>query len=584
MRSFFRSFFAALVALVVFTGLAVIILFLWLTAIFSSGKTETGAKAVLVVDLSQTFREQYEDNPLADIGIEGQSDVPGVYDIVRLLAHAKNDTAIHGIFIKCGTNENGFASSEQIRDAIIDFKKSGKFVFAFGDVIPQKAYYVATAAERIYCNPKGGVDWKGFATELPFFKHSLEKLEIEPQIFYAGKFKSATEPLREEHMTDANKLQTSELLNSLYNRLMYSTAGARSLDTTALRRAVNEHSIRFAGDALKFGLVDGLRYDDEVKAEIKQKLGIDKFQKINFVALSKYADAVEYKSNGRDKISVIYAEGDIVDGKGTNEQIGGDTYRSLIRKARLDKDCKAIVIRVNSGGGSSLASENLWREITIAKKDKPVIVSFGDVAASGGYYMSCNANQIFAEPTTITGSIGVFSILPNMQNFFKNKLGVTFDGVKTAPDADELSVSKPLSPMQRQYFQAGVDSIYHDFISRVSDGRNKSIQYIDSIGQGRVWSGSAGLKLGLVDKLGGLDDAIEYAARTAHVNSYYLKEYPEQRNKIDRLVSNYSRSVKMKSIQEELGVEGLKAYSALLELHAITGITQTRLPYRIRIE
>jgi protease-4 len=294
--------------------------------------------------------------------------------------------------------------------------------------------------------------------------------------------------------------------------------------------------------------------------------------------------AVDFKENGKDKISLIYAEGEIVDGKGNNDDIGSETYRWLIRKARFDKDVKAIVIRINSGGGSSLASENIWREISLARKEKPVVVSFGDVAASGAYYLSCNADSIFAEPGTITGSIGVFSILPNMQNFFKDKLGVTFDGVKTAPNADALTISKPLTPMQRAYFQASVDSIYHDFKSRVADGRSKTIEYVDSIGQGRVWSGTRGLELGLVDRLGNLQDAVDCAARMAKTNDYRLKEYPEPKSLLDMVLGNYKKAVSVKAMKEEMGEEGFRTYNAIKQVKALVGTTQTRLPFDFTIE
>src|SRR5580704_13004270 len=341
-----------------------------------------------------------------------------------------------------------------MRLALADFKKSGKFVYAYGEAISQKAYYVAGVANKIYCHPKGDLEWKGFAAEMMYLKGALQKLEIDPQVFYAGKFKSATEPLREDRMTDANRLQQTQLLGDFYNRLLEYTAQSRGLDTAVLRKCANEHLIREAEDALEYRLVDGLKYDDEVKDELREKLNVDKHAWLNFVSLGKYAKAVNYKATGKDKISLIYAEGDVVDGKGEKDEIGSDTYRWLIRKARFDKDVKAIVIRVNSGGGSSLASEDIWREVTLAKKEKPVVVSFGDVAASGAYYLSCDADSIFALPGTITGSIGVFSIIPNLGTFFKNKLGVTFDGVKTAPEADALTVTRPLSAAAKTFIQS----------------------------------------------------------------------------------------------------------------------------------
>jgi protease-4 len=584
MGGFFKSFFAALAALLVFALVAILVLAAVVTGLTSSKRVVVGEKAVLYIDLNLTFREQMQENVLAGLGTDDQYDQPGGYDLVRLIRHAQEDGGIKGVYLKCNNNSNGFATSEEIRNALLDFKKSGKFIYAYGDVIPQKAYYIANVADKIYCNPKGGVEWRGFSVEMTFLKNALQKLEIEPQIFYAGKFKSATEPLREEKMTDANRLQTTQLLTDLFDRLLYSTAEARHLDTIELRRAVNDHLVQYPSDALRFRLVDGLKYDDEIKEEIREKLKLDKHEFINFVSAAKYASAASYKTYGKDRMALIYMEGEIVEGKGNNDEIGSETYRWLIRKARLDTSVKAIVIRINSGGGSSLASENIWREITLAKKDKPVVISFGDVAASGGYYLSCNADSIFAQPNTITGSIGVFSVLPNMQNFFKNKLGVTFDGVKTAPGADPLTVTRPLTPIQRMFLQSEVDSIYLDFKTRVADGRKRTVGYIDSIAQGRVWSGERALRLGLVDRLGGLQDAVDCAARMCRTSNYSLKEYPEPKNFFEMLLGDYKRSARISAVKEELGAEGYRTYLTIKKAKALIGSCQARLPFDLSIE
>ena len=585
MRGFFKTFFAALLAFVVLVLILIFIVVGVTSNLLSPGKPEVGGKAVLVVDLGQTYKEQAQDNPLSDLGSDDQYDVPGLYDLVRILEHAKQDTAIHGIYLKCNSDPNGFATNEEIRHALADFSKSGKFIFAYGDMIPQKAYYVAGVASKIYCNPKGIVEWKGFATEMLYLKGALQKLEIEPQIFYAGKFKSATEPLREDRMTAANRLQLTELLNDFYNRLLLSTAQARNLDTAVLRKCANEDLIRHAQDALDYKLVDGLWYDDQVKDEIRNRLKLDKHDYINFIPVGKYAKAVDFKKTGKDKISLIYAEGDVVDGKGERDEIGSDTYRWLIRKARFDKEVKAIVIRVNSGGGSSLASENIWREVTLARNEgKPVIISFGDVAASGAYYLSCNADSIFAMPGTITGSIGVFTIIPNLQGFFKNKLGVTFDGVKTAPEADEMTVTRPLSPAEKAMIQSDVDTIYHDFKSRVAKGRGRSIDYIDSIAQGRVWSGTMGLSLGLVDRIGTLQDAINCAARMGQTEDFRVVEYPEPRSFLDRILGSYKRSMSVKAMKDEIGEDGYRTFTTLKKVKSMVGVAQTRLPFDLVIE
>jgi protease IV len=583
MNSFLKTFLACFLAVLLFSVMSFFILIGYLTGLATKTKERTGAKAVLVVDLAHVYPEISVQNPLTGFG-EEQYDVPALYDVVRMIKHAKGDSAVKGIYLKCGMNMNGFGSSEEIRNALVDFKSSGKFIYAYADVISQSAYHVANVSTKIYCSPQGGVDWRGMSMKLFFMKDMLDRLDIEPQIFYAGKFKSATEPFREQKMTEPNRIQSSALLNDLYGHFLSLTAETRKIDTATLHRYANENLIQFASDALRYGLVDGLKYDDEVKEEIKGLVKVDRIDAINFVPLGKYASAAGYKREGKDKVAVIYAQGDIIDGKGDQDMIGSETYRNLVRKARLDKTVKAIVFRINSGGGSAMASENIWRELSLAKKDKPVVISFGDVSASGGYYLSCNADSIFAQPNTITGSIGVFTLLPNMQDFFKNKLGVTFDGVKTSPDADILSITKPLTESQRKYFQREVDSIYHTFKSRVADGRKKSIEYIDSIGQGRVWSGTRGLELGLVDRIGGLQDAVECAARMAKVTDYRLREYPDPKSILDLLFGSYGQNTKAKVIKEELGEEGMRTYQTIRRVKRLLGVSQARIPFDFTIE
>jgi protease-4 len=584
MKSFFKIFFASLLALIVFSLISLFLMFGFISGLTSKDKAQIGSKGVVVIDLSTYYPEIGVENPLPSFGGEERYDVPSLYDVVRLINKAKSDSAVKGIYIRSGFNSNGFGASEEIRNALVDFKKSRKFIYAYADIITQRAYHVANVADRIYCNPKGGVDWRGFSTQLAFLKGTLQKLEIEPQIFYAGKFKSATEPFRETQMTDANRLQTTELLYDLYNHFLSTAAITRNIDTATLKRYADQNLVQYPADALRYKLVDGLKYDDEIQDEIRQRLKVDKYAKVNFISIGKYAAAVDFKQSGKDRIAVIYANGNIVDGKGGTDQIGSDNYRNLIRKVRLDKTIKAIVIRVNSGGGSALASENIWREVTLAQKDKPVVVSFGDVAASGGYYMSCSADSIFAQPNTITGSIGVFSLLPNMQSFFNNKLGITFDGVKTSENADALTVVKPLTPMQKQYIQNEVDTIYYDFKSRVSEGRKKSMAYVDSIGQGRVWSGSRALQLGLIDRIGGLNDAVASAATLAKVKDYRLREYPEPPGLFDKYFDDFTENAKNEAIKEELGADGLKTYSTLKKVKQLLGITQTRMPFELIIE
>jgi protease-4 len=414
-----------------------------------------------------------------------------------------------------------------------------------------------------------------------FLKGALEKLEIEPQIFYAGKFKSATEPLRAYEMTEPNKLQTSVYLNDLYSRILMAAAQKSQSDTGLLHQLANTGAIQTATEAVKYKLIDAVKYDDEVKSEIINLLKIGATDEINYVVLSKYAKSADFAVEGDERLAIIYADGDIVDGKGKEGQIASDDYRNIIRKARLDKKVKGIVFRVNSPGGSALASEEIWREITLAKKDKPVVVSFGDYAASGGYYISCNADSIFAQPNTITGSIGVFGIIPNMKKFFNNKLGITFDGVKTGPFADMPSVDRPLNPAERQFIQNSIDTIYSTFKGRVAQGRKLPIEVVDSIAQGRVWTGQRAIQLGLVDKLGSLTDAIECAARMAKIKSYRLKEYPEKKPWFEKMLNNYTGDVKVKTIKEEIGADQYAIMQQLKSVRNMVNVPQARLPFKI---
>ena len=584
MRSFLKIFFASFLALVVFVVVLFFFIAGYIGGIASRPKVETGSDAVLVLDLNETFGEKPVVDALAGFS-ESRYNTPGLYDVIRLIRYAKSDSAIKGIYIKASANANGLGSSEEIRNALLDFKKSRKFVYAFGDVISMKAYYVANISDRIYCNPKGGVEWKGLTSVSPYLKGGLEKLEIQPEIFYAGKFKSATEPLRADKMSDANRLQLSEILSDIFNHMLDQTAVARSQDSSILRRCVDQQLIHTASDAVQYKLVDGEKYNDQVMEEIAGKLKVGSINSINFVPLGKYYESakLKYASTGSDKIVIIYAEGDIVGGKNSQKEIGQDIYRYFIRKARLDNDVKAIVLRINSGGGSALVSENLWRELTLAKAAKPVVLSFGDVSASGGYYLSCNADSIFADPMTITGSIGVFSMLFNTQSFFKNKLGITFDGVHTAKEQDALSMVQPLTDLQKKFIQNDVDSIYHDFTSRVASGRNKTISYIDSIGQGRIWSGEKALELGLVDRIGGVQDAMDCAARMAKLTTYRLREYPEPENFLDLLLNNYTQTVKAKTIREDLGEQGAKWYQTMSDYQSMSGVPQARLPFEFSL-
>jgi protease-4 len=584
MKSFFKIFIASLLALIVFTILGVMVLIGLAASASSSDKPVIGNDAVLVLDLSKPYKETVQENPFASLTTDGDFEIPSLFEMVRLIEHAKKDANVKGIYILASSNANGFAASEEIRKALLDFRKSKKFVVAYGETITQKGYSVANVAQKIFVHPQGGLEWAGFSSNLLFLKGMLDKLEIKPQIFYAGKFKSATEPLRETQMTDANRLQTSVWLGDLYNQFLYQTAAARNLDTALIRSLAVEGKIQTAADAVKYNLIDGLKYDDQVKNEITGRLNLAVNSKINFIYFGEYAKSVTLnESASSEKIAIIYASGDIISGTGTDEQVASDDYKELIRKARLDKSIKAIVLRVNSPGGSALASDVIWREVSLAKKEKPVIVSMGDVAASGGYYIACNANKVFANASTITGSIGVFSIVPNIESFLKNKIGITTDRVRTGPFADMGSMDRALTEPEKKFFQASTDSIYNTFKSRVSEGRKRNMEYVDSIAQGRVWTGTRGMSVGLVDEIGTLSDAVKAAASMAKITTYRLKEYPEKKNILEQLFNNYKRTVSMRLIESELGADQLLMMQQVKKVKAMVGVPQATLPYTITV-
>lgn len=582
MRSFLKIFFASLLAMLIFTVMAFFFFVSYIGGLAAKDQPKISDNAVLVLNLGQDFNEQLQKNPLGILS-QDHTDIPGLYDVVRMVKKAAHDKKVSGIYIIANINPNGFAANEEIRQALLDFKKSGKFVIAHGDYITQRAYGVASAADKVYISPQGTMEWLGYSVEYAFLKGTLEKLEIEPQIFYAGKFKSATEPFRAEKMTPENQLQTTVWLNDLYNSFLQSVSELRNIDTVTLRQLANEGRIQTAKDAVDNKLADGTKYDDEVKDEIKSRLKIGKYDRINFVSMGDYLAASSGGSAKGEKIALIYAEGNIIDGKSEQGAIGSETYRTLIRKARLDKSIRAIVLRVNSGGGSAVASENIWRELALARSEKPVVISFGDVAASGGYYLACGADSIFALPTTITGSIGVFGIIPNMQSFFKNKLGITFDGVKTGPYADLMSATKPMNENEKRMIQAEIEVIYAQFKQRVADGRKMDTAAVEDIAQGRVWTGIRAKEIGLIDRFGGIGDAVQSAARMAKLTDYRLVEYPAAENLFDKLFGKKEPVSFAEKIKEEVGEDNYKVYMELKRIKEMTGSVQARMPFEFFI-
>lgn len=583
LKSFFKSFFAALLALIVFFGL-LFFLFVGIASLVVSSEKETlEKKSVLVIDLAKSYNERTMDDPFAEIS--GEDQAPDLTTTLKLIEKAETDSLIAGIYLQSRDNPNGFATTGELREALQSFRKKGKFVIAYGDYISQKAYAVSHVADKIYCHPQGMLEWKGLSVEYIFFKNLLDRLEIRPQVFYAGKFKSATEPFRATAMSDANREQTSVWLNDMYDDLIASVSRARKIDADSLRSYAAAYAFDLPEKAVKARLIDGVKYDDEVKDELRRRMGLSKEDKINFISLSKYKDAVDLTDTFvKDKIAVVYAEGEIVYGKGSPEEIGSDEYLSLLKKIRNDKSVRALVLRINSPGGSSLASEIIWREVALMrKKGMPVVVSMGDVAASGGYYIASNASKIFVQPNTITGSIGVFGIIPDISSFMKNKLGVTFDRVNTASMADAPSLTRPMSEQEKAIVQKEIDRIYLDFKSKVASGRKKTMDNVDSIAQGRVWTGKRALQIGLADAVGGLDDAVKEAAKLAKLKEYRTRTYPEKKSVFEYLFNKYPEDLLSSSMEAQLGKEEYALFKRIKSMKENSGEVKAQLPYEFTI-
>lgn len=537
------------------------------------------SNSVLLISLDYNIVEKSELNPLGDLDLPfyGSPKSIGLNDIVSRIEAAKTDDNIKGIYLNLSTVNVGYASLKAVRDALDDFKTSEKFIVAYGDVYSQKAYYLASAADKVYLNPEGSLDFRGISSSVMFMKEAFDKLGIDMQVIKVGTYKSAVEPFILNKMSEANREQVSSYINSIYTSFLSDISLGRDIQSDSLKNIADNFLIQNANDALKYKLVDSLIYKDELLSNIKNRLGIDEKKDIASISILKYAGKPKVDAS-ENEVAILYAYGDIVDGEGTSGQIGGDKISRELRALRNDDKVKAIVLRVNSGGGSALASEIIWREVELTKKVKPIMVSMGDYAASGGYYIAAAADSIFAEASTLTGSIGVFGLVPNFQKLMNTKLGISFDQVNTGKYSGLMtSPDDPLTAEERSIIQMQVNDTYQVFMKRVSDGRNISVAQVDSIGQGRVWTGAQALKIGLVDKIGNTQSAIFAAANKAGLESYKVTEYPAKEESFFEILSGSKDKIKMWILADELG----EYRSYLLDMKRTvqqTGI-QARLPY-----
>ncbi|MFZ4706023.1 MAG: signal peptide peptidase SppA [Bacteroidales bacterium] len=588
MKQFFKFMFASMLGFFL-TFVLIMILFIGIMASAISFAGEDSVtipeKTILVLNFDEPVNDRSPSNPFTgfDFANFKTNKNIGLNEVLHLLKKAADDSKISGILLDLDQLQAGSATTEEIRNGLIDFKKSGKFIYSYSEGYSQKAYYLASVSDKIFLNPTGSLDFKGLAGQVMFLKGLLNKLEIEPQIIRHGKFKSAVEPLILDKMSAANRGQTLSFISSMWNQMLKGISESRKISVKQLTAIADSLKIGDPKDALALKLVDKLAYKDEVIDELMTKTGAKENKDLSLITLGKYSNSPDNESSGsRDKIAVIYALGSIGGGEGDDQTIGSEKISKTIRKARLDKNVKAIVLRVNSPGGSALASDVIWREMVLAKQAKPVVVSMGDVAASGGYYIACAASKIIASPNTITGSIGVFGIVPNMQKFFNNKLGITFDEVKTNAYADYISGTRPMTEMERKFLTRDIEKIYSTFIGHVAQGRGMTVAQIDSIGQGRVWSGADAKRIGLIDDFGGLNFAIETAAKLAKLEKYRVTELPEQKDPFTMIMEEIGKDNSSRILKSELG-ENYAYLNYIREIAQMKGV-QARLPFQISIE
>jgi protease-4 len=583
MLRFLGRVLAVIVGLFLAVGLSI-----WIFTLFiPSDIVKIENNSVLKLTLSRPIVERSVDNPFGNLPGADQSGI-GLMELKAAIKKARNDAKIKGIFLHLTYINGGFASIEEIRNALLDFKTSKKFIYAYGEVFSEGAYYLASVADKIFLNPAGGMEINGLSTTIPFFKGAMEKLEIKPEIFRVGDYKSAVEPFMTDKMSEANRRQTTSYLNSMYSTYLTKVAAARNINLEELTKISSEFLVQTPEDAVKYKLVTRTAYYDEVESEIKKVVGLKDEQKIEFVNLEKYqkTENTESLGNAENRIAVIVGEGEITSGKSTDNSIGSETIAEEIRRARLDKKVKAIVLRINSPGGSALASDVMWREVQLARKVKPVIASMSDVAASGGYYMAMGCDAIVAQPNTITGSIGVFGILFNTKSFFKNKLGITYDQVETGKYSAIGNPNEEMNEEERKMIQASVNQIYEDFTKKAAEGRKLPLDSLRGLAGGRVWSGLEAKSKGLVDQLGGFDDAVKLAAQKAKLKEgdYRLRYYPTQKSYFEKISELFETKAQMpeKILQEKLGE--LYPYYQLLERIKNTHPIQARMPFDIVIK
>jgi protease-4 len=588
MKTFLKMLLAVIAGLIITSILFFVVMLSVFSGMAAAGEKSVSIpeKSVLVIKTGALIPDRSSGNPFSSIDPMTMSftQTPGLNELLKNLKKAAGDEKVSGILIENGTMPSGWATADELRIALQEFRKSGKFVYSYSDyIMMQESYFISTAADAIWINPTSMFDFKGLAAEVTFYKEALDKLGVEVQVIRHGKFKGAVEPYMLDKLSDENRLQISEYAGSIWEHVVNVISESRGLPVARVMSLADSLAGYDPQLITNAGLIDGTLYRDQLEDSIRTAAGIGTGKKISYVSMSKYTNvSVKHASEGgKDKIAILFAEGSISNGEGDDSNIGGIRYAAELRKLRLDSTVKAVVFRVNSRGGSAMASDQIWREVELTDKVKPVVVSMGNYAASGGYYISAAARKIIASPVTVTGSIGVFGLIPNAEVLLDKKLGISSDVVRTNAHSDSPSLTRPLSAFEKDALQANVERTYKTFTDIVAAGREMSQAAVDSIGQGHVWSGADAAGIGLVDSFGGLNDAIREAASLAGLEEYRTIEKPEAADFYTKLLKELMGDIRARAIRNELG-EVSRYYFDLKEIISSGGI-MTVMPYYLEI-
>lgn len=589
MKNFLKMLLAVIAGLIITNILFFVVMLSIFSGMATAGKktVEIPEKSVLVLKTGAVIPDRTGSNPLAMIDPLTMSftQTPGLNDILKNLKKAATDDKVCGILIENGSMPSGWATADELRIALKEFRESGKFVYSYSDyILMQESYFISTAADAIWISPTSMFDFKGLAAEVTFYKEALDRLGVEVQVIRHGRFKGAVEPYMLNSLSDENRQQIAGYVGSIWDHVIKVTAEARNIPVSRVMSLADSLAGYDADLMIRAGMIDGMIYRDQLEDSIRATAGIKANKKISYVAMTKYSKTSAPKSSTtakRDKIAVLFAEGSIVMGNGDDTNIGGNRYAEQMRKLRLDTTVKAVVFRVNSRGGNAVASDLIWREVELTNQVKPVVVSMGNYAASGGYYISAAAEKIMASPVTVTGSIGVFGLIPNARGLLEKKLGISSEVVRTNAHSDAPSLTRPLNTYEKEALQANVERTYSTFTGVVARGRGMRQTAVDSIGQGHVWSGTDGSAIGLVDSFGGLGDAVREAALLAGLEEYRIIEKPETVDIYTRLMKQMLEEMRAKAVRTELG-EASKYYSDLKEIISSGGIMAV-MPYYVDI-